>query len=289
MGKITSCPACTGESIEPGPRVREVELFRCGSCSLLWWDWEEFDPKAFYQEGFFRNVGVETGFDDYAQLETSMRKTSRSRLGRIERFVQPDARNILDIGCGMGFFLDEVQSRGWKAAGIEISEYAGLFARERFNLEVSIGAFPLEVTTTGGPFDVVTLWDAIEHFKDPRASLETVHGLLRLGGLCVLTTGDVSSLVARLSGSRWHLYSFPEHLFFYSPRSIRALLESVGFRVTALKYESAHYTLGYLLERLDKTLLGLGPRWRGFTAKLPGASCIIPFNLFDIMTVYAFK
>jgi hypothetical protein len=102
----------------------------------------------------------------------------------------------------------------------------------------------------------------------------------------VLTTGDVGSLVARLSGSRWHLYTIPEHLFFYSRRSLRLLLEAHGFRVEAQRADSSVYTLGYLVERLRKTLLG---RARGQRATWPGSELRIPVNLFDIVTVQAVR
>jgi hypothetical protein len=102
----------------------------------------------------------------------------------------------------------------------------------------------------------------------------------------VLTTGDVGSLAARLSGPRWHLYTIPEHLFFFSRRSLRLLLEAHGFRVEAQRAESSVYTLGYLVERLQKTLLG---RTGGQRAAWPGSLLRIPVNLFDIVTVRAVR
>ena len=90
--------------------------------------------------------------------------------------------------------------------------------------------------------------------------------------------------MARLSGSRWHLYTLPEHLFFYSRRSLRLLLQAHGFRVEGIRAESAHYTLGYLVERLRKTLLGRPGRG---PSTWPGAGLALPMNLFDVVTVRA--
>jgi SAM-dependent methyltransferase len=135
-------------------------------------------------------------------------------------------------------------------------------------------------------FDAVTLWDVLEHLPDPHAAVAEVARLLRPGGRLVLTTGDVGSLAARLSGSRWHLYTIPEHLFFFSRRSLRLLLAAHGLRVESERAESAVYTLGYLVERLRKTLLGRAARQRG---AWPGAQLPIPLNLLDIVTVQAVR
>jgi hypothetical protein len=110
--------------------------------------------------------------------------------------------------------------------------------------------------------------------------------LLTAGGRLALTTGDVGSLVARLSGSRWHLYTLPEHLFFYSRESLRRLLAQHGFGVESMRAEGSSYSLGYLAERLRKTLLRTPARRGG---GWPGSGLRVPVNLFDIVTVHAVK
>jgi hypothetical protein len=110
--------------------------------------------------------------------------------------------------------------------------------------------------------------------------------LLRPGGRLVLSTGDVGSLLARLCGARWHLYTIPEHLFFYSRESLRRLLQGHGFEVEELRAESSYYDLGYLVERLRKTLLR---RPAAAAGRWPGARLPVPINLFDIVTARAVR
>ena len=100
----------------------------------------------------------------------------------------------------------------------------------------------------------------------------------------MLTTGDVGSLVARLSGPRWHLYTIPEHLFFYTRKSLRKLLEAHGFHVESLRAESATYPLGYLVECLRKTISSRSAR---SSAHWPGSGVRVALNLFDIVTARA--
>ena len=92
--------------------------------------------------------------------------------------------------------------------------------------------------------------------------------------------------MARLSGSRWHLYTLPEHLFFFSRESLRRLLEAHGFRVESMRAETGVYTLGYLVERLRKSLLGRRARRPG---RWPGALIRVPLNLGDVVTVSAVR
>ena len=99
----------------------------------------------------------------------------------------------------------------------------------------------------------------------------------------MLTTGDVGSLAARLSGARWHLYTLPEHLYFFSRESLRIMLERAGLKAQHMSADAAYFPLGYLAERLEKTLLQRQPpeRTRGLW------SVTLPVNLFDIVTVTA--
>jgi hypothetical protein len=93
-------------------------------------------------------------------------------------------------------------------------------------------------------------------------------------------------VVARLSGPRWHLYSIPEHLFYFTRRSLRLLLGAHGLWVESMRAEASLYPISYLVERLRKTLLGRGA---ARPARWPGAGHAVPVNLFDVVTVAAVR
>jgi len=203
---------------------------------------------------------------------------------RLARVPQPEAGGrLLDIGAAFGFAVSQARRAGWEATGIEISIAAARRAGDAAPGRVLV-ASALHTPFADAAFDVVTLWDVLEHLADPHAAIAEVARLLRPGGRLVLTTGDVGSLAARLFGARWHLYTLPEHLFFFSRRSLRELLGAHGLRVESERAEASLYTAGYLIERLRKTLLGR-PRQR--SGEWPGAGLRVPVNLFDIVTVQA--
>jgi len=261
--------------------VRGVALVRCTGCGLRWWDFAAVDAQALYGEHYFRSAG-DAGYDDYYALRPGLERTSRMRLARIARRLGLRGTRVLDVGCGPGFFLATARATGWEVAGLELSEAACRFARDELSIDVTQGTAE-DTDLPAGRFDLITFWDVLEHLPDPRAALVNAARALRPGGGLVLSTGDVESLVARLSGERWHLYNFPEHFYFHTEASVRRLLEGIGLRVRAARREAIVVSAAYALERLTKSLLRGRARMR-----VPLFDDVwLPINLRDVMTVYA--
>jgi SAM-dependent methyltransferase len=294
-----SAPArCIACRASPRPRFRlgNGRLLRhCPRCGLSWWDFPDFNPSVFYDQEYFQSPHAARGYDDYAALEPGLRRTARARLRRIERLWSPSdkgagAGRLLDIGCGTGVFMDEARRAGWQVDGIEVSAYAAARAAAR-GLAVRCAA----VETVDLParfYDCVTMWDVLEHLRDPERALNVAAGALRKGGVLALSTGDISSLCARLCGVRWHLFNLPEHLFFFTPDSLVRLLRACGCRVVRLVREVNWVPLGYLRERLAKTLglgcaIRTGADSRRGTAPSRWSRLIVPATLFDVVGVYA--
>ena len=279
-----SCPVCGCGVSRPKLRTGGVDVEQCGACGLQFWrPAAGFDPRETYDGVYFEGSRASRGYDDYGSLEASLRRNFARRLERLPP-PSPDAR-LLDVGAAYGFAVDEATRLGWRAVGVEVSAAAA-----RAAAVVSGGRVALaDATALPFPprsFDAVTLWDVLEHLPDPHAAVGALADLLRPSGHFVLTTGDAGSLLARLSGSRWHLYTIPEHFFFYTRRSLSTLLEAHGLRIESMRAEAAVYTAGYLVERLRKTLLG---HTAGCAARWPGAGITIPVNLFDVLTVSAVR
>lgn len=276
-----SCPVC-GAGAAPRLRKGEVEIWFCSDCGLgFWLPGPGFDPSALYDASYFGSSEHGSGYDDYAGLEQALRRNFARRL---ERLGPPErGARLLDLGPAFGYAVDEARRAGWCALGLEISSDA---ARRAAGAAPIVLGDAARAPFPDASFDAVTLWDVIEHLPDPHAAIGEVARLLRPGGRIALSTGDVGSLAARLSGPRWHLYTLPEHLFFYSRESLRRLLLAHGLRVERLRAEAALYPLGYLVERLRKSLLGRGA---ARPARWPGSGLAIPVNLFDVVTIQAVR
>lgn len=260
-------------------------LLQCPRCLLAWWPWEDFDPAGFYDRDYFCSPAADRGYDDYGALEAGGRRTARMRL-RVIRDVRRAAGvgaapgSLLDVGCATGVFLDEARRAGWRTTGIEVSRYAVEVARGR---GLDVRQAPVEAAVPADArFDCVTLWDVIEHLRDPCGTTASLARLLPSGGVMALSTGDVSSLAARLSGARWHLFNLPEHLFFFSPRSLRALLGRAGLRVARLRREPSWCPVRYLTERVLKSARRRRP-------EADWGRLVLPVTLLDVVSVYATK
>ncbi len=285
-----TCPACN-RTPRCALRLTNGEwLLQCPRCLLAWWDWPAFEPAALYDESYFRGAGTSKGYDDYAALEPGLRRTARARLRRIARLLgdPPVGRRLLELGCGTGVFLSEARDAGWEVAGVEVSAYAADQASAR-GLHVLAQAVEESVLPTCH-YDCIALWDVLEHLREPAGVLRTLAGALRPGGVLALSTGDVTSLCARLCGMHWHLFNVPEHLFFYSPRALRTLLHRAGCRVADVTREWLWLPSRYLAERLRKTA-GLPAGCATAAVRLADRRGLaaVPVTLLDVLGVYAVR
>ena len=276
------CEICKDGECAPVLKKGTTEIFACATCGVRFWlPGEDFVPEELYDEGYFSVSNADAGYDDYGALERSLRHNFRYRMRQLPK--PSDGMCMLDLGAAYGYAVDEAGRLGWNAWGVEISHSVALRAAKAIPGRI-VAADGLRLPFLDASFDLVTMWDVIEHLRDPHAAIGEVARILRPGGRLVATTGDVRSSVARLSGARWHLYTLPEHLFFYTRESLRRLLAAHGLQVETMRAEGSRYTLGYLIERLRKSLLG----WDGGTF---GESSLgqlsVPVNLFDIVTVKA--
>lgn len=110
----------------------------------------------------------------------------------------PHHHKLLDIGCSTGLFLDEARRAGFEAYGAELSPEAAAFARTHFGLEVHPGDWH-DAGYADGSFDVVTLFDTVEHLSDPLGELAAIRRLLKPGGLLLQSAPNTDGLFARRS------------------------------------------------------------------------------------------
>jgi SAM-dependent methyltransferase len=265
-------------------------LVKCPQCGLVFVGTRP-DPNelyALYGETYFHNdeSGV-VGYSNYIGDEQNIRKTSRRRLKHVECFVKPG--RMLDVGCAMGFFIDEAKKRGWQVQGMDVSSFAVEYARSHFGLDVQHGALT-ELDFPAGSYDLITLMDVIEHVPDPTAYVRRAAELLRSGGVLVLATPDVDSLPARLAGEKWVGYKLSEeHIYYFSVKTLTRMLYDDGFEVVNVRHVGKVVTLNLFLDRLSMyfSWLAKALQWGERAFRLSEWSLYV--NPFDIVAVTARK
>ena len=245
MKKKTLCRLCGSKKSREKFNKNKYVVLKCLDCGFIYLNYQPSlkDLKNFYQKDYFIDGIQKMGYYDYLSERETIIKNSQKRLGEIEGFIKPG--RLLDIGCACGFFL-KTASTVWETSGVEISPFAASWASN--NLELNI--FPGDLKEANFPsshFEAVTCWDTIEHLTHPKETLLEIRRILKKGGILALSTGDIGSFLAKISGVHWHLLNLPQHLSFFDKKRLTPLLENSGFRILKIKNDGNWYSLPYLL------------------------------------------
>jgi len=202
--EVVTCSSCGSQQIVHKETLKELEVLEGGY-------YESKDRKRL------------VGFDRHPRWDREV---------QIINMLKPDGGKLLDIGCGSGDFLMELDDR-WEKLGIEPHDKRAEMARSR-GLEILDVEF--HEADLRQEFDVVALYEVIEHLIEFNTTIDGISSILKKGGLFVLSTPDMESVSARLRGLDWWSYKNPVHLFFFGHENLTGILNKKGFRVLLKRY-----------------------------------------------------
>ena len=247
------CGICGAGGLEPLFEARDrnfrttEEIFvvhRCPACGVA--QTLPRPPEAqlsgFYPPSYYPTGGL--GPDHYRRW---VRPAQREKLDLLRRFRS--SGSLLDVGCGAGFFVRAAREAGFSAEGLEIGREAVEFGRRENGVQITQGDL-LDAAYSPGAFDVVTLWQVLEHLSRPVATLRRARTLLAPGGILVTAVPNFASLQARVFRSRWYHLEVPRHLYHFTPESLRGLLEREHFSVIGESYASGEHNWAGILGSL---------------------------------------
>jgi 2-polyprenyl-3-methyl-5-hydroxy-6-metoxy-1,4-benzoquinol methylase len=143
-------------------------------------------------------------------------------------------RRLLDFGCGNGAFLSRMHERGWQVLGLDCSEAVVRRVRSQLGLCALVGTLP-HPDLSPESFDVITMWQSLEHVHRPLEVLQHAHRLLAPGGQLITAVPNIDSAPFRWFGPAWFGLDLPRHLTHFSAVTLPAMLERGGFRVASMR------------------------------------------------------
>jgi 2-polyprenyl-3-methyl-5-hydroxy-6-metoxy-1,4-benzoquinol methylase len=226
-----SCPICGGKSLRTYDVIAHdyinevVSIAECFECEMAW----QHPLKRTYKESASYFTKKYDQKENGTYFDPEMRRQIATLQMDYIRQLRPEGGNILDVGAGDGTFLDVVASSGWKGIGIEPAEIQKEIKEELTRKGITLIQGSHEDLPADMKFDVITLWDVIEHVDKPFDLLKTMYGKLNKGGMIVLETGNYKCANRIENSEDWWAFQI-DHRWYFSPQTLKRVLDDIGFK-----------------------------------------------------------
>jgi 2-polyprenyl-3-methyl-5-hydroxy-6-metoxy-1,4-benzoquinol methylase len=269
----TSCPVCGYASIKEVLVVKDhsvshesFQVMECDQCTLRF---TQNIPDAasiapyYKSEDYISHTNTSKGLIN--QLYQTVRK--RTMVGKRKLVQNATGRyqgSLLDVGSGVGTFVHEMKSNGWQVTGLEPDADARQVAKQLYGVELSDTAQLYQLAP--GSFDAITLWHVMEHVHELDRYVAQLKTLLKDKGKLFIAVPNYTSNDAGVYKEFWAAYDVPRHLYHFSPKSVKTLVEKHGMRIEQYKpmwYDSFYISLlSSKYKNGSSNLIAAG--WNGF-------------------------
>ena len=218
---FTKCILCGSAKLKPVKEDKKPWLVRCGECGLV------------FSRQIPSTKELQEYYVDYTDYDYVNDVTRNRYLQWIDGLAPARKTNrMLDVGCGDGIFLEQAIKRGWEVHGTEYAEKWVTRCRAK-GIQMEQGSLDASHYEPES-FDVIVLLEVIEHINNPVEELTVAKSLLRKGGIIFITTPNYNSLSRHVLDTDWNVICYPEHLAYYTPRTLGRLFKDLGFAKIAI-------------------------------------------------------
>lgn len=227
------CRYCGSRMTKTYKTIGSYHINHCGKCHLLFTEEGSTNAASSVNEEWYSEDYVLS----YIKRASEFKKRFSQKIHEIESIK--NGGNLLDIGCGVGLFLEsmiEAARLSWKLYGIDINERLIKEGKARLDQKVS-NLYLGRLTTLrlkSNYFDCVTCFDVLEHDDHLESTLKEIKKILKPSGLLLIQSPNEQSVMAYLCGSWWDWWAVPDHIFHFNPRSLSSILKKQGFRIRKL-------------------------------------------------------
>lgn len=245
------CPVCKEEAYfkfiqDYKNKWGEWSLYQCSKCEVQFWlpfknlgrNWYGNESRDGYEIAYLnREIGKPKIFRGYhKQFLKSFPKNVKNT-------------KVLDLGCGTGDFIADLQKRGCEVWGVDFNKNAINYAKECFGLE-NIFLMPCDEffqLSNLPKFDIITCFEIIEHLDNPLEFIREAGRLLKPEGIIVLSTPSRERLLVNLP--KWDFP--PNHLTRWNKKAISNLFKKINFKIANFQYvEEFEVLYGLMVEKI---------------------------------------
>ena len=230
--RIQFCPICSSKDRELRFSRFGIDIMQCLECTVGYSSEFPVDLDDVYNADEYLPIAKA----DYL-TNVSYRKSrfGRERIDLIGHFLNkpPEKASLLDIGCGTGWFLECAKEAGYAVTGQELSQDLAKLTQDRTGQNIL--SLPITDIPYEPQYDVISMFDVLEHLPNPAEVLTHIHRLIKSDGMLLFFVPNLDSLGFKLLKADSSLCMPVEHLFYFTEKSLTLMLKQVGFEVELLE------------------------------------------------------
>lgn len=250
MQSPISCPVCEHPKAKSLYLFNGADVVECEACHLIYVPIPAPEFTSMYKEEYYASASETGGYKNYSGEFESHKLTFTKRLEESESLLGQVGR-LLDLGCALGHLGVTAKRRGWDVYVTDVSEFAVIETRKKFGVNGFVSA-PHKLAVKPARFDLITMFDVIEHLSHPMDLLRDTRRALSSHGILHLTTPNAKSWSAKLMGRHWYHLKPDEHLLYFTPQTLRSCLERSGFEVLKIKPVCTYMRIDDIFMRLER-------------------------------------
>jgi 2-polyprenyl-3-methyl-5-hydroxy-6-metoxy-1,4-benzoquinol methylase len=225
--EYVSCNLCGSKGYYIKFKKNGFNIVKCKKCGLYY-----VNPRLKQEvlsDMYNKNQVSSTIY--YKETNKDDEKTFIDRIKLIQKYLgKKTSINALDIGCNIGTFIKVMKEKGWKVIGTDINKGSLEYCQKLYRIRTICGNFE-RIILPESYFDVIIMNDFIEHVHSPLAALKKALKLLIEDGILFMSTPDIGSFISKISGKRWLHLKPDEHIYFFSRRTIKKMLNVAGLKI----------------------------------------------------------
>jgi 2-polyprenyl-3-methyl-5-hydroxy-6-metoxy-1,4-benzoquinol methylase len=246
-----NCPFCLNNAVI----TKFNNVLKCNKCKIMFQKSDSIinNIADIYGIDYFQGKV----YNNYFNEELERKRRFEKKIELIRTYIPKNGR-VLDVGCAAGFFLKVMEKSGYETYGLDVSSAACEYAMNYCNSNIFNGNI-FKAGFMDNFFNMITLWDVLEHLRDPELVLGEFYRIMKNQGILVIETLNINSWNAKLLKSRWPLYSPDYHLFYYNTKFLIKLLNKIGFNVIKIFPVQTYICLGkkiWTIRYFDRPLIG---------------------------------